>query len=65
MAIRSFGDSRQVILMIASSSPKRAGIEPKSVFRGEYASVFMITDPNGNQPVFAHGKGEKHRAVAN
>jgi hypothetical protein len=33
--------------------------------RGEHVSVITITDPDGNQVVFAHGKGEKHRAVAN
>ena len=44
---------------------KKAGIEPKSVMRGEHVSVITITDPDGNQVVFAHGKGEKHRAVAN
>jgi hypothetical protein len=44
---------------------KKAGIESKSVMRGEHVSVITITDPDGNQVVFAHGKGEKHRAVAN
>jgi predicted enzyme related to lactoylglutathione lyase len=42
---------------------QRAGIEPKSVVRGEQVSVAIITDPDGNQIVFAHGNGEKHRAV--
>ena len=42
---------------------KKAGIEPKSLMRGEYVSVVVITDPDGNQVVFAQGKGEKHRAV--
>ena len=42
---------------------KKAGIEPKSVMRGEQVSVAIITDPDGNQVVFAQGKGEKHRAV--
>jgi hypothetical protein len=42
---------------------QRAGIEPKSVVRGEQVSLAIITDPDGNQIVFAHGKGEKHRAV--
>jgi hypothetical protein len=43
---------------------KKAGIEPKSVLRGDHVSVIIITDPDGNQVVFAQGKGEKHRAVA-
>jgi hypothetical protein len=43
---------------------KKAGIEPKSVLRGDQISVVIITDPNGNQVVFAQGKGEKNRAVA-
>ena len=42
---------------------KKAGIEPKSVIRGEQISVVTVTDPDGNQVVFAQGKGEKHRAV--
>ena len=42
---------------------KKAGIEPKSVSRGEQVSVVIITDPNGNQVVFAQGRGERHRAV--
>jgi hypothetical protein len=37
---------------------KKAGIEPKSVMRGEHVSVV-----DGNQVVFAHGKGEMHRAA--
>jgi hypothetical protein len=44
---------------------KKAGIEPKSVMRGEHVSVVMITDPAGNQVVFAHGMGEKHQPLAN
>jgi predicted enzyme related to lactoylglutathione lyase len=42
---------------------KKAGIEPKSVRRGEEASVAIIADPDGNQIVFAQGKSEKHRAT--
>ena len=42
---------------------KKAGIEPKSVSRGEQVSVVIITDPDGNQVVFAQGRGERHRAV--
>ena len=43
---------------------KKAGIEPKQVLRGEHVSVIIITDPDGNQVVFAKGQGEKHRAVS-
>ena len=43
---------------------KKASIEPKSVIRGEHVSVVIINDPDGNQLVFAHGKGEMHRAVS-
>jgi len=42
---------------------KKAGIEPKSASRGEQVSVVIITDPDGNQVVFAQGRGERHRAV--
>jgi hypothetical protein len=42
---------------------KKAGIEPKSVMRGDQVSVAIISDPDGNQIVFAQGKDEKHRAV--
>ena len=42
---------------------KKAGIEPKSIMRGEQVGVVIITQPDGNQVVFAQGKGEKHRAV--
>jgi len=48
----------ETILIIASSK-----IEPKSVMRGEQVSVVIITDLDGNQVIFAQGKGEKHRAV--
>jgi catechol 2,3-dioxygenase-like lactoylglutathione lyase family enzyme len=40
-----------------------AGIAPKSAMRDEQVSLVIITDPDGNQIVFAQGKGEKHRAV--
>lgn len=43
---------------------KKSGIEPKSITRGENVSVIIITDPDGNQIVFAQGKGENHRAVS-
>ena len=42
---------------------KKAGIEPKSVMRGEQVSVVIVADPDGNQVVFAQGRGERHRAV--
>jgi hypothetical protein len=42
---------------------KKCGIEPKSVKRGQEVSVAIISDPDGNQVVFAQGKGEKHKAV--
>jgi hypothetical protein len=42
---------------------KKCGIEPKSVKRGHEVSVAIISDPDGNQVVFAQGKGEKHKAV--
>jgi hypothetical protein len=42
---------------------KKAGVEPKSVMRGERVSVVIVSDPDGNQVVFAQGEGEKHRAV--
>jgi len=32
---------------------KKAGIEPKSVSRGEQVSVVIITDPDGNQCICA------------
>src|SRR6476660_5255850 len=39
---------------------KKAGIEPKSVMRGEQVSVVIVTDPDANQVVFAQGNDEKH-----
>ena len=42
---------------------KKAGIEPKSVIRGEQFSVVNITEPDGKQVVYAHGTGERHRAL--
>ena len=42
---------------------QKAGIQPKSVMLGDQVSVAIVSDPDGNQLVFAHGKGEKHRAV--
>ena len=41
----------------------RAGIKPKSFVKGDYVSVVTISDPDGNQVVFAQGKDEKHRAA--
>ena len=42
---------------------KKAGIEPKSVMRREQVSVVIVADPDGNQVVFAQGRGERYRAV--
>lgn len=39
---------------------KKAGIDPRSVTRGDKVSVIIISDPDGNQIVFAHGKDEDH-----
>lgn len=39
---------------------KQAGIEPRLVSRGEKVSVVMISDPDGNQIVFAQGKDRDH-----
>ena len=41
----------------------RAGIKPKSFVKGDYVNVVTVTDPDGNQVVFAQGKDEKHRAA--
>ena len=40
-----------------------AGIKPKSFVNGEFVSIITITDPDGNQVVFARGKDENHRAT--
>jgi hypothetical protein len=42
---------------------KKSGIEPKSVTMGEWVNIVIITDPDGNQVVFAQGKDEKHQAT--
>ena len=39
---------------------KKAGIDPRSVTRGEKVSVIIINDPDGNQIVFAQGKDASH-----
>ena|SRR5688572_30657377 len=41
----------------------KAGIKPRSFVKGDHVNVLTITDPDGNQVVFAQGKGEKHRAA--
>ena len=41
----------------------KAGIKPKSFVKGDYVNVVTISDPDGNQIVFAQGKDEKHRAA--
>jgi hypothetical protein len=40
-----------------------AGIKPKSFVNGEFVSIITVTDPDGNQVVFAQGKDENHRAT--
>ena len=40
-----------------------AGIKPKSFVNGEAVSIITVTDPDGNQVVFAQGKDENHRAT--
>jgi hypothetical protein len=42
---------------------QKSGVEPKSVMRGDRVSVIIITDPDGNQIVFAQGKDPNHRAT--
>jgi hypothetical protein len=41
----------------------KGGIKPRSFVKGDHVNVVTITDPDGNQVVFAQGKGEKHRAA--
>lgn len=41
----------------------KAGIKPKSFVKGERVSIITISDPDGNQVVFAHGKDENHRST--
>jgi len=41
----------------------KAGIKPKSFVNGDFVSVITITDPDGNQIVFAQGKDQNHRAA--
>jgi catechol 2,3-dioxygenase-like lactoylglutathione lyase family enzyme len=38
----------------------KSGIQARSVSRGEKVSIIIITDPDGNQIVFAQGKDENH-----
>ncbi len=40
-----------------------AGIKPKSFVNGNFVSIITVTDPDGNQVVFAQGKDESHRAT--
>jgi hypothetical protein len=42
---------------------EKSGLKPKSVMRGDKVSVVIITDPDGNQIVFAQGKDPNHRAT--
>lgn len=41
----------------------KSGIKPKSFINGEAVSVITISDPDGNQIVFAQGKDENHRST--
>jgi hypothetical protein len=41
----------------------KAGIKPRSFVKGDHVNVVAITDPDGNQVVFAQGKDEKHRSA--
>jgi predicted enzyme related to lactoylglutathione lyase len=41
----------------------KSGIQARSVTRGEKVSVVIITDPDGNQVVFAQGKDEAHQST--
>ena len=41
----------------------KAGIKPKSFINGDAVSVVIISDPDGNQIVFAQGKDENHRST--
>lgn len=41
----------------------KASIKPKSFINGELVSVITISDPDGNQIVFAQGKDENHRST--
>jgi hypothetical protein len=41
----------------------RAGFKPKSFVNGPAISIITITDPDGNQVVFAQGKDENHRST--
>ena len=41
----------------------KAGIQPKTFVKGDYVNIVTVSDPDGNQVVFAQGKDEKHRAV--
>ena len=40
-----------------------AGIKLKSFVNGVSVSIIAVTDPDGNQVVFAQGKDENHRAT--
>jgi hypothetical protein len=41
----------------------KAGIKPKSFINGDAVSIVIISDPDGNQIVFAQGKDENHRST--
>jgi len=41
----------------------KASITPKNVMKGQGVSVIIISDPDGNQIVFAQGGDENHGSV--
>lgn len=41
----------------------KAGIKSWSFIQGEAVSVITVSDPDGNQVVFAQGKDENHRSA--
>jgi hypothetical protein len=41
----------------------KAGIKPKSFVKSDFINIVTITDPDGNQVVFAQGKDENHRST--
>lgn len=40
-----------------------ADIKPKSFVKGDAVSLFTVTDPDGNQVIFAQGKDKVHRST--
>jgi len=46
------------------ASLEKLGIKVVARTESEQISLAIIRDPDGNQIVFAQGRGEKHRAVS-